>query len=155
MKRLILAIVLLALSFPALPAQLNEDIVLQQSKRILRASNSALSVPASGNTTLLDLDVKDTERIYVQLVPTTQALDAFIVAILPHSNGAYSTIASAATDFTAPVGLMVGASGDLTTLAAAATGWFILDTRGLARVRIQASANVAGAATVTIYAGGY
>jgi hypothetical protein len=48
---------------------------------------------------------------------------------------------------------MVGASGDLTTLAAASTGWFILDTRGLARVKVLASGN--GAATVTIYAGGY
>jgi len=135
-------------------AQINEDIALQQNKRILRASNTALSVAAAGNTTLLDLDVRDIERIYVQVAPTTNGFDTFIVAIQSHSDGAYSTIASAAADYTAPAGLMVGASADLTTLAAAATGWFILDTRGLARVRIQASGS-GGAATVSAYAGGH
>ena len=151
----IILIVLALLCSPAWAAQVDNDILLGQSKRILRSANEALSVPATGNTTLLDLDVSDIERIYVQIQPTVQALDAFIVAIMPHSSGAFSTIASVAADYTSPSGLMVGASGDLTILAAAATGWFILDTKGLARVRIQASANVAGAATVSTYAGGH
>ncbi len=136
-------------------AQFDNDIRLAFDKRILQAENVALSVAATGNTVLLDLNVKDIERIFVQIKPTVQALDAFLIQIAPHSEGDYVTIASAAGDFTAPTGLLVGASGDLTTLAAAATGWFIMDTRGLSRVKISASANVAGAATVTIYAGGY
>ena len=155
MTRIFIALALLASIGLAGAAQVNEDLSFGPKTRILRASNTALSVAASGTTTLLELDVKDIERIYVQIAPTVQALDAFSVQILPHSSGAYSTIASAAADFTSPTGLIVGASGDLTTLAAAATGWFIMDTRGLARVKITASANVAGAATVSIYAGGY
>ena len=157
MKKMNLALALICAFFlwPAWADQVNEDQTFAQKIRVLRSSNTALSVAATGNTTLLDLDVKDIERVFVQIAPTVQALDAFVVQIQPHSDGAFSTIASAAGDFTTPTGLMVGASGDLTTLAAAATGWFILDTRGLARVKILASANAAGAATVSVYAGGH
>lgn len=152
--KILMVILALLVAAPAWAQQKNEDLRITQDKRILRASNTALSVPASGNTILLDLDVRDIERIYVQVAPTTNGFDAFIVSIQPHNNGAYSTIASAAADYTSPAGIMVGASGDLTTLAAAATGWVILDTRGLARVRVQASGS-GGASTVTAVAGGY
>ena len=120
----------------------------------LDASNASLSVPAAGNTPLLDLDVRGVERIYVQVTPTTNGFDAFTIAIKPQANGAYSTIASVAADYTSPSGLLVGASGDLTTLAAATTGWFILDVRGIFMVRVQASGS-GGASTVSIYAGGF
>lgn len=155
----LIAAVVLCVSATVAPvveaAQTNEDITLQPRVRILRAENLALSVAATGNTTVLDVDVRDLERIMIQVSPTVQALDAFIVSIQPHTGGAYSTIASAAADYTAPSGLIVGASGDLTALAAAATGWIIVDVRGLSRLRVQASAAAAGAATVTAYAGGH
>ena len=121
----------------------------------LSSSNTALSVPSSGNTVLLDLDVRKINRIFVIVTPTTNAFDAFIVQINNHPSGTLQTIASTAANYTAPAGIMVGASSDLTTLAAGATGWFILDTTGLYRVVVSASAAAAGAATVTAYAGGY
>ncbi len=155
MKKILISLALALTAGFVGAAQVNEDQTFSEKVRILRASNVSLSVATTGNTTLLDLDVKDLERIFVQIAPTVQAFDAFVIQIQPHTGGAYSTIASAAADFTSPTGLVVGASGDLTTLAAAATGWFILDVRGLARVKILASANAAGAATVSIYAGGH
>ena len=154
MKRILFAVLMLFAS-ATYAAQTIEDIRLPGDKRLLRVSNLALSVGTGANTTLLDIDTGDIDRIYVQIAPTVQALDAFSIQVAPHFAGAYVTIASAAGDYTAPTGLVVGASGDLTTLAAAATGWFILDTRGIARVRVTASAAAAGAATVSIYAGGY
>lgn len=152
--RRIFFVVLALFSIAAWSAQTDEDIRLSPQTRILRSSNLALSVPTAGNTTLLDLNVSDIERIYVQIAPTTNGFDAFAIQIAPHVAGAYVTIASAAGDYTSPTGLLVGTSGDLTTLAAAATGWFIMDTRGLARVKVTASAT-GGAATVSSYAGGY
>jgi hypothetical protein len=48
---------------------------------------------------------------------------------------------------------MIKASGDLTGVAAAGSGWFVMDVRGLFEVNVLASAAVDSAA-VSIYAGG-
>lgn len=119
----------------------------------LEAKNEAVTVAQSGNTTLLDLDVSGLERLAVQLAVTGQALDAFLVQATP-PDGTLATYFSAAADFTSPAGLIIDASGDLTVLAAAATGWFVMDVRGLSKVKILASSgNIAGS-TVSAYAGG-
>lgn len=129
---------------------------LPADRRQLEASNSAVAVAQAGNTTLLDLDVRELDRIFVQFDVTGQALDAFIVQASAHRDATPTSLASAAAHYTGAGSgsLIVGASGDLTTVAAAASGWFIMDVRGLTRVQILASSgNVAGS-TVTIYAGG-
>jgi hypothetical protein len=117
------------------------------------ALSGAVTVPASGNTALMTIPVAGLERIFVQVSVATQALDAFIVQGRCAAAASFTTLYSAAADFTAPAGLMVGASGDLTTLAAAASGWFIMDVRGLYEVKILASAAVDSAA-VSVDAGG-
>src|SRR3990167_9022840 len=95
----------------------------------LLASNVAVSVAATGNTTLLEFIADDLVLIGVSILPTVQALDAFIIQVKLHPDDAYLTMFSAAGDYTTPAGLMEDASGDLTGLAAAATGWFIMDVR--------------------------
>lgn len=139
-------------------AQINEIQEFERRTVILRASNAAVAVAQAGNTTLLELDTRMIERLFVQFAVADQALDAFIVQVLAHGNGAYQSIASAAGDYTSPAGLLVavggGSANDLTITPAAGSGWFLLDVRGIARVKVLASsANVAGSA-VTIYAGG-
>jgi hypothetical protein len=133
-----------------------QSIIWQQDKvnrRLKCASNVGVSVAASGNTTLLQIPVSGLERIFVQFDVTTNNLDAFLIRARASLDATTTTLYSVAADYTSPAGLMVGASGDLTTVAAAASGWFIMDVRGLYDVTIQASAS-GGAATVTIYAGG-
>ena len=93
MKKILMSLALALMAGFVGAAQVNEDQTYSEKVRILRASNTALSVAATGNTTLLDLDVKDLERIFVQIAPTVQAFDAFVVQIQPHTDGAYSTIA--------------------------------------------------------------
>jgi hypothetical protein len=117
------------------------------------ASNAAVSCPASGNTELLKLPVVGITRIFVQLSVATQALDAFIIAGKAHPDATAVTIASAAADFTSPADPIVDASGDLTTIAAAGTGWFIMNVAGFYQITISASGAVNNAA-VTIYASG-
>lgn len=114
---------------------------------------SAVSVAGTGNTTLITIDCRGKEQIYVELQPVTQNLDAFIVAARPHADGTFNTLYSVAADFTSPAGLIIGASGDLTTLAAGATGWFIMDVSSLRDVRLSASA-AADSSAVTVYVGG-
>lgn len=122
-------------------------------KAFRRAANLAVSVPASGNTTLLQIPVRGLERIFVQFDVSSFNLDAFIIGARCSEDAATSTLYSSAGSYTSPTGLLIGASGDLTAVAAAGSGWFIMDVRGLFEVTIQASAT-GGTAAVSIYAGG-
>lgn len=118
----------------------------------LSAANTAVTVAQSGNTTLLDLNVEHISALGIDIAVTGQDLDAFVVQGKMGRDSAYQTLYSAAADFTSPAGAVIDASGDLTVLAAAASGWLMLNTLGLAAVKILASSgNVAGS-TVTVRA---
>jgi len=117
------------------------------------SANAAVSVAAAGNTTILQLRVDGMERLFVQFDVATNNLDAFLIKAKAHPDATAATLYSAAGDFTAPIGLLLGSSGDLTAVAAGSSGWFVMDVRGLHEVTIQASAT-GGAAAVTVYAGG-
>jgi hypothetical protein len=118
------------------------------SSRRLIAENASVAVAVAGDTTLLELIVADINELGVSIAPTTNALDAFKVLGKFHPSGAFVTLYSTAGAYTSPAGLVVGASGDLTALAAAATGWLILNVTPLYAVRLDASAAV-GISTVT------
>lgn len=120
----------------------------------LTTSALDIAVAQSGDTDLVQFSVGQTERAWVQITCTGQDLDAFIVLGRAHSSGAWLTLASSGSHYTSPAGVVFGASGDLTTLAAGSTGWIALDVQGLDAVKLQASSgNVAGS-TVTVYVGG-
>jgi len=110
-------------------------------------------IPAAGNTVLLDLTVKGLAHLGVQINPTVNDLDAFVVEAKFHPSGDWVSLYTAITS--TPAGLILAASGTLASLAAAATGWFIMDVRGLYGVRISASGSVNDLTAVDIYAGGY
>lgn len=121
--------------------------------KMREASNLAVSVPASGNTTLLQIPVAGLERIFVQFDVTLFNLDAFLIRGRCSADATTTTLYSTTGQFTTPTGLLIAASGDLTGVAASASGWFLMDVRGLWDVTIQASAT-GGTAAVSIYAGG-
>lgn len=112
----------------------------------------AVANPAGGPTDIIELDVTQISRLAIQITNAGFALDQFIVQGKAHPDGAYMTLLSAAADYTAPAGIVVDASGDLTTLGLA-TGWLILDVLAFSKIKIQASAN-GGTGSVSIYAGG-
>jgi len=125
-----------------------------QVRQLLIASNVAAAV-AGALTTLLDLEgIAGIEVLGVEVkMSAAAALTAFQVQAKFHPSGDFVTLYSTATHFTEPSGPLIGTSGDLTTLAASGTAWFMLRTLGMWAVRIQAtSAGNAGVATV--YAGG-
>jgi hypothetical protein len=121
----------------------------------LAASALAVAVAQAGNTDLITIDVSRIARLWVEIAVSGQDLDAFLVKGRTHASGSYQTlVGSVAANYTSPAGIIVGASGDLTTLAAATSGWIALDVRGLNSIKLQASSgNVAGS-TVSAYAGG-
>ncbi len=134
-------------------SQINEDQEFAVRRRVLRANNLAVSVGTGANTTLLELFVSGVEKISVQFDVTVANLDAFQIQSRVSPDASYITVASTAAQYTAPSGRILSASGDLTTVAAAASGSFDMDVSGLEAVKISASAT-GSAATVSIYANG-
>ena len=115
-----------------------------------RVSNTSIAVAQAGNTELLELIVDDISFVGLSIAVTGQDLDTFVVQGRMHQDDSYQTLYSAAGSYTTPTGLIVGASGDLTTLAAAANGWLLLNVLPLYSVKFLASSgNVAGS-TVTV-----
>ena len=95
-------------------------------------------------------EVQGCERLAIDIAVATAALTGFVVQGKVHPNSAFVNYFSAAADYTSPAGLVVDASGDLTTLGVGNTGWLVLLVDGLHSVKIRASS--AGSATVTLLA---
>ena len=119
----------------------------------LKYTRTGQVIPAAGNTVLLDLTVAGLAHLGVEVKPTVNDLDGFLVEVKFNPDADWVTLTSAITS--TPAGLILAASSTLATLAAAATGWFIMDVRGLYGVRVSASGSVADTTAVSTYAGGY
>lgn len=96
------------------------------------------------------IPVNGRERLNVEFTVGVASLTAFEVAYKPcdSASSAFFVVANATGDFTAPSGndAVRGASGDLTG-AAAGAHWLVLDTQGIAQVRLRAagtSSTIAG-----------
>lgn len=112
----------------------------------------ALALPEA-LTEVLKLNVFGLKQIFVQIKVATNALDMFSIKgqALPGADAI--TIFSAAADFTSPAGLMIDASGDLTTQAVG-SGWFAMNVRGLDTVTISAASGNAGGSLIDLFWGG-
>lgn len=117
-----------------------------------RAFDEGTSIATLVNTSLTHtIDVNGLSRLNVQLTVAVAALTGFSIAMIPNNNGSASVLYSAAADFTLPKGLLLGASGDLTTQAVGG-GWFIMDVAGFDSVVLTETSG--GTATVSIAYGG-
>lgn len=112
------------------------------------AENVGVTVPAAGNTPILEVIVDDLAFLGVSIAVATQNLDAFIVQARMSPNDSYQTIRSVAADYTTPAGIVIDASGDLTVQAAGSSGWLALNVTPFHSIRILASA-AADSASVT------
>lgn len=119
----------------------------------VHVESEVTTVPATGNTTILEVETLGDDRLYVSFSVATQNLDAFVIQVKANEADTYQSLYSTTGDYTTPDGILVGVSADLTTLAAGSSAWFILETKGIYKVRLQASA-VANSASVTLHARG-
>lgn len=88
--------------------------------------------------TVATFDVSNLERASFEITVATADLTAFAVQARLSGAGSFVTLYSAAGDYTSPTGILVGTSGDLTTLAVG-TGWLILDVAGIDAIRFRAA----------------
>lgn len=135
------------------------SLVLDYGRHIItpctfRNAEVAVAAGAAGSE-LVEFHVNLCERLAFRIanVHATIAFDAFWVQYKFHRDGTYVTVASAAGDFTTPVGPVIHKTADPTALAAV-TGVvnIFMDITGVFSVRIMASGNAAES-TATIEGG--
>jgi hypothetical protein len=116
-------------------------------------SSEDIAVPEA-LTLILDSRVSNYDTLNVTIEVVGQALDQFVIKGKNHPNGPLMTLASTTLNYTTLTGIgITEASGDLTLLAAGASGLFVMDVRGFYDIKIYAaSGNVAGS-TVSVFAG--
>lgn len=98
--------------------------------------------------------VADMDAITFHFSNAGNALDQFVVSGNSIKDGTYEILFNGATDFTSPAGIMIGASGDLTSLADAATGWFLLYPKGFYAIKIEIARASGDDTTLTTNSGG-
>ena len=96
---------------------------------------------------IAEFQVDGREQTFVTFTAATAALTAFEVHVKPNEASAYVLWFSIASDYTSPVGMLLGASGNLTTAGTTGTHWLILNTKGVFKVKLR------GAGTSTVISG--
>lgn len=129
---------------------------LEKNKGVVfyKSTNSSVAVAQSGLTSVMELNISALERIFIQVSVIGRALDQFQISFRSNSDAPYSLMLSSAANFTTPQGIVVGASGDLTALAASTTGWVIIDVQSFHDIKIEASSAHSDGSTVSVYLGG-
>lgn len=115
-----------------------------------------ISLASESLVTLTEVQSRDlTDRFNATIINSGGvAFDQFEIQGKVHPNGPYITLFNTSGEFTTPIGILLGASGDLTALAGGATGWFILNGVGFQSIRIQAARAMATVANVETFTGG-
>lgn len=111
---------------------------------------AAVTLAAASNTVIATLDVAGMDVLGCQIAVAVRALDTFIIEGRFNALGAYQTLYSTTADYTSPTGVLIGTSGDLTLIAAAASGWFLMDVKGIESVRLSASCVTDDTGTATV-----
>ena len=124
-------------------------------KKVISNTIAASAALTASSVKYATINTRGVDRIHVQITVALAAITGFAIKV--KANAAQSTedtLYKASADFTAPVGVLVGASEDLTTLGTSAPGWFILDVTGFDEVYLYAT-DSATTATIAFEIGGF
>lgn len=131
-----------------------QDAYQDRQKNIFTAINGAANaMDNSGLQDIFTFNVEGLARIVVAITVATNALAAFAIKAAMTPQGAFQTIKSTTGQFAAPSGVLIDASGDLTTQAVG-SGWFVMDVAGMSQIKICANSSAAGGSTLAIVGGG-
>lgn len=112
-----------------------------------------VAVPNTGLTSLAEIVVAGVNRLFLQVAVSGQALDQFVISARSRKNSPWSVLYSGSADYAVPRGVMIGVSGDLSTLAAGDTGDIVVDVRGFYELRFEARSGNAAGSTVSVFGG--
>ena len=101
-------------------------------------------------STVFKENVTNVEFLMIEVDLVGSPLTSFTIQMKGHASSVPKDMFSASADYTNPVGLLRGASCDMTTLND--SGWVMLDTRGISEVALKATS--ASTTTLTARVGG-
>ena len=93
--------------------------------------------------TVASLQTIDATKISCEVQVTNAPLTAFQILGRIHPSGTYQLLYSTVTDYTAPKGMLIWCSGDLTTKAIG-SGSFVLDATTFESIQIKAAGIASG-----------
>lgn len=127
----------------------------QYAARYLEFTGAANAMDNSGVQNIFIIDVAGIARIACRIVVAINTLAAFVLkGLVNEQDTTYVTLKSTSTHFTGPSGVLIDASGDLTTQVAGGTGWFVMNVAGFAKIAIAANSSAAGGSTLAIFGSG-
>lgn len=109
-------------------------------------AESSGTIPASGDTVIMEVPTLGLKNIGMEFDVGVNNIDTFVVSAQFHPNDTFHQLYNGITS--TPAGLIIAASGTLATTNAAASGWLIMDVRGIYKVRFSASGTVADTTTI-------
>lgn len=118
------------------------------------AKNLNINVAQAGLTDLISIPALGLRRVFAQISVTNAALNKFVISGRAVKNGPLTPLFSTGADFTVPRGILNFASGDLTNIAAGATGSFLIEASGFYEFVLQAASSSGAGSVVTVNAGG-
>jgi hypothetical protein len=118
--------------------QLSEEVVVLEDEAL---------------TTIKELEVSDIDSVTLDISNSGNALDQFEIQGKPVDGSTYRTLFSVAGDYTSPSGILIGTSGDLTSLISGGNGWLILYPKGFFKIRFQAARAAGVDTTITANVG--
>lgn len=100
-----------------------------------------------------NIDVDDCNRVAFHVAVTENNLSEFVISGRFNKTGCYSPLFETSADFANPMGILLGASGDLTTQAVG-NGWFMLNCECLESLQISAASNSVNGSSVCVQGSG-
>jgi len=122
-------------------------------KRWHREFDTVVTTVSAILTTVGEYPVGDMDGVGFHISNAGVLIDQFVIQAQFYDAGPWETMFSAAGDYTSPLGILIGTSGDLTGIADAATGWFIIYPKGIYKLRLRAASSGADT-SITINGGG-
>ena len=121
---------------------------------LLFAESVVTTLPASGDTRVLEIPTLGLKNIGVAFTPAVNAIDAFKVYAKFHPEDSFHLLYGAIDSTPTESPLVIAASGTLASQAAASTGWFTMDVRGIYAIAIDVSGSTDDTGGITLYASG-
>ena len=115
-------------------------------------NTGSLNTPSSLGV-VATINVNGIQQLNVEAAVVGQSLTAFQVLGQVNNSGTYQLLYSTSSDYTSPKGLLIGTSGDLTSIASGTSGFFQMTVRGFYNIQIKVTAASTGG-TITILSGG-
>ncbi len=128
------------------------QVTSSRFNNFLSVENANVAV-ANTLTEIATIEVAGLSRLFLQLTVANHDLSQFVISARATNNAPWSVLYSTSDDYDTPRGIMIGVSGDLSSLAVGDTGDITLDVPGFYEMKFEASSSNAVGSIVSVFGG--